>query len=428
MAGGAGERCLKHKSSIISLYKQLQKAGLILNYCKDIIEYIKNVKANFNNNLYRSNRELESDFNAINELTGINAKDIKNKNLNDVFAVQEFLIDEVCKIHESENDSDNAEIFRNNINIKELHEKLNDGKRACDIYSFNGEGYEYFLIGDLHSDTVSLKRILHICNFFSDASARKKKRFIFLGDYVDRGKEHIKMLEYILALKYIFPEYVYLLKGNHDDGILVKEEIKLCIRKPEDESDDDYFLLYLNNLLKSDDTLRLQVIRSYLKFFDSLCNIAFVSSQKVSLMVVHGGIPRPEKEGLKHYDYINSLSDLTDTQITDNLNRTIVNNMLWSDPCSSEDDLRENSGRFRFSEEQFDEFQSKIKFDLLIRGHEAELEGYRKFFGGRLCTIFSSGAVLENNININNETAYNFVAPKIIKFSAGGQVSLIGLN
>ncbi|MFA6941358.1 MAG: hypothetical protein WCQ54_10315 [Clostridiaceae bacterium] len=45
---------------------------------------------------------------------------------------------------------------------------------------------------------------------------------------------------------------VYLLKGNHDDGILEGDEIRLRIRKPEDGSDDDYFLLYLNNLLKND--------------------------------------------------------------------------------------------------------------------------------------------------------------------------------
>lgn len=277
-------------------------------------------------------------------------------------------------------------------------------------------------------DIQSLKRILQVCNFFSNVIARKKKRFVFLGDYVDRGKEHIKTLENILALKYIFPEYVYLLKGNHDDGIIVNEEIKLCIRKPEDESEDNYFLLYLNNLLKSDDVLRLRVLNSYLKFFNSLCNIAFVNNKNVSLLVVHGGIPRPRKDDLEYYSYISSISDLTNTHIKDNLNRTIVNNMLWSDPCNSEDDLRENAGRFGFSEEHFAEFQSKIKFDLLIRGHEVELEGYKKFFGGRLYTIFSSGAVLENNMDVNNETAYSIVNPKIIRFSKEGQVSLINLN
>ena len=394
----------------------------------DIIEYIKRIKANFNNNKYCSGSELEKDFNMINELAGINKRNVEYKNFNDIFTVQEFLINEVCKIHESENDLDNAGLLSENINIKEIYEHLNDGKRAYNIYSFNESGYDYFIIGDLHSDTVSLKRILHICNFFSNAVNRKKIRFIFLGDYVDRGKEHIKTLEYILALKYIFSDYIYLLKGNHDDGTINDGKIKLAIRKPEDESDDDYFLLYLNNLLKSDNELRLHAINSYLKFFNSLCNIAFVNNKDISLMAVHGGIPRPKKGALKYYSYINSISDLTNTEITDSINRTIVNNMLWSDPWDDEGDLKENSGRFRFTEEHFDEFQDRIKFDLLIRGHEAEEEGYKKFFNDRLYTIFSSGAVLQNNININNETAYDFVTPKIIKFSKSGQLSLLDLN
>lgn len=102
--------------------------------------------------------------------------------------------------------------------------------------------------------------------------------------------------------------------------------------------------------------------------------------------------------------------------------------MLWSDPSDSKEDLRENSGRFSFTAEHFDEFQDRIKFDLLIRGHEVEEEGYKKFFNDRLCTIFSSGAILENNININNKTAYDDVDPKIIKFSNSGQLSLLSLN
>jgi hypothetical protein len=217
-----------------------------------------------------------------------------------------------------------------------------------------------------------------------------------------------------------------LLKGNHDDGVIIEEEIKLCIRKPEEESDEDYFLLYLNNLLKSDNELRLRILNTYLSFFDSLCNIAFVNNLKVSLLAVHGGIPRPRKTDFKYYSYINSLSDLTNPQIIDTINKTI-NNMLWSDPCDSGDDLRENFGRFRFTEEHFDEFQSNIKFDLLIRGHEAEKEGYKKFFKNRLITIFSSGAILDNAININNETAYEDITPKLIKFSKNGQISIIDL-
>lgn len=404
------------------------KVGKPVNYCEDIIKYINKIKEKLYNNMYCSAQELEKDFYTINELTGTKTNTTEYEYLKSVFTVQEFLINEVCKIHENENDLVNAKLFSENLNIKELKEQLKDGKMAFNIYSFNDSGYDYFLIGDIHSDSVSLKRILHICNFFSNVVEKKKKRLIFLGDYVDRGKAHIKTLEYLLALKFLFPNYIYLLKGNHDAGIIAEEKVKLSVKKPENESDEDYFLLYLNNLLSSDNTLRLRILNSYLNFFNSLCNIAFITNQSVTLLAVHGGIPRPRKNDSKYYSYINSISDLTNIKIIDNMNKTICNNMLWSDPCESEDNLRENSGRFRFTVGHFEEFQKHINFDLLIRGHVAEKNGFKGFFNDRLFTIFSSGAILENDININNETAYEDINPRILEFSSTGQVSLLNLN
>lgn len=165
-----------------------------------------------------------------------------------------------------------------------------------------------------------------------------------------------------------------------------------------------------------------------MRFFNSLCNIAFVSNENVTLLAVHGGIPRPRKDSLKCYSYINNLSDLTNSNIKDHINKPITDNMLWSDPCNDENDLRENTGRFRFTIDHFNEFQAVINFDLLIRGHEAEMKGFKKFFDDRLITLFSSGAVIEKDININNETAYEAIVPKLIHFKKDGQVSLLGLS
>ena len=234
--------------------------------------------------------------------------------------------------------------FSKSMDLKGNDGCLNDGKRAFNIYSFNAIGYDYFLIGDIHSDTVSLKRTLQISNFFSNVVEKRKERLIFLGDYVDRGKAHIKTLEYILALKFIFPDYVYLLKGNHDDGVLIQDEIKLCVGKPDNESDGDYFLLYLDSLLKNNNELRLRILNSYLNFFDSLCNIAFLNNQSVSLMAVHGGIPRPRKNDLRYYSYINCIFDFKNNEIINNINKNICNNiMLWSDPWSGEDEPYEKT-------------------------------------------------------------------------------------
>jgi hypothetical protein len=42
------------------------------------------------------------------------------------------------------------------------------------------------------------------------------KRFLFVGDYVDRGWHSLNTFLYLVCLKLEFPECVYMLRGNHE--------------------------------------------------------------------------------------------------------------------------------------------------------------------------------------------------------------------
>jgi hypothetical protein len=384
-----------------------------------MINEIKKLKNDIENDTISSCINLEKRLSEISNNLWEDIFNIREDNLNNISLAHNFLIKEVCIIHKREESLHNAEIYKNNLSFKHIKSELIDGKRALNIYSFNDDTYEYFFIGDIHSDVTSLRAILNSCDFYNSMIKSKNIRLIFLGDYVDRGKSHLETIELVLLLKYLFPNNVYLLKGNHDGGYIDdNDEVVLCVRKQENVGEVGYFLYHALNLTKHNPSFCIETVHNYTKFFNSLCNIALVGFENINIIGVHGGIPRPKMTNDEStcFSYIKSLSDLADESIVDELNKTMFHNMLWSDPKDIINEKSLLTARFNFNEEHFNEFMDILGMDFLIRGHEAVENGVKQFFNERLYTIFSSGKILnENNENSNIHTAYSNVSPKILK-------------
>jgi protein phosphatase len=66
------------------------------------------------------------------------------------------------------------------------------------------------VVGDLHGDLHDLLRIL------KSAQLPPASRFLFLGDYVDRGAFSLEIVTFLVALKVLFPGDIYFLRGNHE--------------------------------------------------------------------------------------------------------------------------------------------------------------------------------------------------------------------
>ena len=70
-----------------------------------------------------------------------------------------------------------------------------------------------FAIGDIHGCLDKLERLVAGCEA---RAGDRPARFVFLGDYIDRGPDSRGVIEFLMRMQQARPGAVVCLKGNHE--------------------------------------------------------------------------------------------------------------------------------------------------------------------------------------------------------------------
>lgn len=209
------------------------------------------------------------------------------------------------------------------------------------------------VVGDIHGQFHDLLRIFLFNQFPPDSN------YLFLGDYVDRGRQSIETITLLFAYKVMYPYNFFLLRGNHESGTINKlygfyEE---CKKR------------YSTKLWKE-----------FCHVFDHLPVAAIVDDK---IFCVHGGI----SQNLRFPEQIELLKRPLDVP-----DKGLLCDLLWSDPCRQTDKWGHNNRgvSYVFGKKPLSVFLKDNQFDLLVRAHQVVEDGYEFFAKKKLVTVFSA--------------------------------------
>lgn len=259
------------------------------------------------------------------------------------------------------------------------------------------------ICGDVHGQYYDLLRL------FEYGGYPPESNYLFLGDYVDRGSFSTECILLLMALKICFKSKIIMLRGNHE-----------C----------RHMTSFFNFKLECEVKYDKEVYERLMDAFDCLPFACIINDK---FLAVHGGL----SPNIKVLDDISKIDRFKETP-----KEGALCDLLWSDPCEDDVALKTefetNKTRgcsFFFGAKAALPFLSRNHCIFIVRGHEAQLEGYKiakwnsqnrypsvitVFSAPNYCDVYNNkGALIklnQNNINIQqyNYSNHPFILPDFL--------------
>jgi len=209
------------------------------------------------------------------------------------------------------------------------------------------------ICGDIHGQYYDLLRLFEYGGFPPESN------YLFLGDYVDRGKQSLETICLLLAYKIKYPENFFIVRGNHESASINR-----------------IYGFY-------DECKRRYNIKLWKVFTDcfNCLPIAAIIDEKIFCM--HGGLS-PDLKTMEQIRRVVRPTDIPDTGL--------LCDLLWADPDKDIQGWAENDRgvSFTFGHDIVDQFLKRHDLDLICRAHQVVEDGYEFFAKRQLVTLFSA--------------------------------------
>ena len=201
------------------------------------------------------------------------------------------------------------------------------------------------ICGDLHGQFYDLLEL-----FKKSGGPPPEQKFIFLGDYIDRGSNSVETIELLICLKCLYPDKTVLIRGNHES-----RNISFIYG----------FYDEINRKYGNSQQWKL-----FNEIFDLMPLCAVIDK---NIFCVHGGLS-PLITTIDQIRLINRKGEIP--------HEGAICDLLWSDPTDENETWVFNSrgAGWMFGYKVTNEFNQINGVELICRAHQLAGEGIKYWF------------------------------------------------